>query len=455
MTTLLADTAFGTPFDVTEPVATAIPTPRPKSEPAAPLGSLSRTRGGTYSSTVDVVRFVDGTTARTDLIRLTPNVDAYSLNHAGISPRQLSHYREAPWRAAPLLTQSWQDEITHVLANSFPHVPVAELTRRLRAAGYPIGTAELREHEAIAATQAAIWRFSNGLEFDTRPLDAPVSAQARTGVHPSAREIRPGQDGRLAWATAVPAGQTAYLEVTFSGRPQLQAYRVELGGRTARHPFRFALEASADGREWQPVSSSSAHASFSGQRRVHRRLGLAATLSAAHAAKGERGYRHYRLAVTGPADRDSFVEITAFSLELAGKGRFRNGDRVVYLYDYLVTSAAGTPSVLRQTASPAADVEEFGPFVLESAAASISAGAAHVVDADGHRLPGVVAPGRQFYLRRPATDPTPFAIEVRQHPVNARVLIGARSPGGRAEFTQLVTLTARATPIVSIHPVLA
>lgn len=35
---------------------------------------LTRYRGGTYSSTVDEVVFTDGTSARTDLIRLNPTI---------------------------------------------------------------------------------------------------------------------------------------------------------------------------------------------------------------------------------------------------------------------------------------------------------------------------------------------------------------------------------------------
>jgi hypothetical protein len=35
---------------------------------------MTRYRGGTYSHTVDTIVFTDGTCARTDLIRLNPNL---------------------------------------------------------------------------------------------------------------------------------------------------------------------------------------------------------------------------------------------------------------------------------------------------------------------------------------------------------------------------------------------
>ncbi|MGO9103006.1 MAG: TQXA domain-containing protein, partial [Mycobacterium sp.] len=41
--------------------------------PAKELPRMTRYRGGTYSHTVDKIVFADGTTARTDLIRLNPN----------------------------------------------------------------------------------------------------------------------------------------------------------------------------------------------------------------------------------------------------------------------------------------------------------------------------------------------------------------------------------------------
>ena len=71
--------------------------------PAHELPRMTRYRGGTYSHTVDRIVFADGSTARTDLIRLNPNLDAYSLDFSGIAPRLPSRYQLGTWSALPHL----------------------------------------------------------------------------------------------------------------------------------------------------------------------------------------------------------------------------------------------------------------------------------------------------------------------------------------------------------------
>ncbi len=329
------------------------------------LTGLSRVRGGTFSSTVGLVRFADGTTAHTDLIRLTPNVDAYSLDFGGTSPRQLSHYREVAWRHAPVHATAlwWKREIAQILAGGYPRVSPGDLTRRLKEAGYPVGSGEVREHEAIAATQAAIWRLANGLELDTRPLDRPVRASARIGDHPSARPIlldartpltgiagpgsahHVGHTGTLDWHTQMPAGEVVYLELELAERPELESFSFVVGARTGRHDVRIHLDRSLDGHAWQPVSHSAFQLPSTRGRRVHKRLGSGSTLANASAASGQRGYRHYRLAASGPADRDGLLELLDVRLELAGGSRFRNDERIVQLYDLLLSQATSGPRV--------------------------------------------------------------------------------------------------------------
>ena len=328
----------------------------PRESPSTLLTGLSRVRGGTFSSTVGRIRFADGTSAHTDLIRLTPNVDAYSLDFGGTSPRQLSHYREAVWRHAPVrATVLWRmQEITTILVNGHPRVPTAELTRRLRDAGYPIGTGEVREHEAIAATQAAIWHLTNGLELDTQPLDQPVRVNARIGEHPSARPVLRIADARhagvLDWHTQVPAGESVYLELELDGRPELESFSFVVGARTGRHGVRVHLERSLDGQVWQPVSHSSLQLPATRGRRVHTRLGSGSTLANASAASGRRGYRHYRLAASGPVDRDGLLDLHDVRLELAGGSRFRNNERIVHLYQLLLSQASAQISAGRPAA---------------------------------------------------------------------------------------------------------
>jgi TQXA domain-containing protein len=412
--------------------------------PPTPVRALSRVRGGTYSSTVEVIRFADGSTAHTDLIRLNPNIDAYSLDFAGVSPRQLSHYREISWQDAPLRAAVlWQEEIGRILAAGYPAVPTVELTARLREAGYHTGPGVLREHEAIAATQAAIWRLTNGLVLDTEALDEPVRVRARVGDHPRARAVLRDDVGRLAWHTPLPAGETAYLELDLVAAFQLEAFDLVVGPRTGRHDVGVSLERSLDGVEWSPVSGSRMQVPTGRGtgRRMRRRLGAGATLSHASAAGGERGHHHYRLAATGPADRDGFLDLLDVRLHLAGSGRFRNNERVVNLYDFLLTRATGAAPGVRRVAPAAHAGTVLGPFTLLHAPATVTAVGARVVDGEGSAIVGQVSPGTRFFLRRPVGDTPGGGVEIRvHHQPRARLLIGARTPDGPGAFTPVVAL---------------
>jgi TQXA domain-containing protein len=140
---------------------------------------LTRYRGGTYSHTVATLTFADGTTARTDLIRLNPNVEAYSLDFGGHAPTRPSHYLAATWSAVTnLAARAHEAEVDWILRNSFPTIGTAELSNRLRAAGHPIGSSNVAEHEAIAATQAAIWFFTNDMQLDDRPRNVPIAVRS-------------------------------------------------------------------------------------------------------------------------------------------------------------------------------------------------------------------------------------------------------------------------------------
>ena len=131
---------------------------------------------------MEKVIFIDGSWARTDLIRLNPNVPAYSLDFTGVSPRHPSRYQLGTWSELSHLRASGKEaEVDWILRHSYPLLPTAELSRRLRDAGYPIGPANISEHEAIAATQAAIWYLTNGLALDTRPLNVPIAVRRTRG----------------------------------------------------------------------------------------------------------------------------------------------------------------------------------------------------------------------------------------------------------------------------------
>lgn len=176
-------TVLSIPTRAPAPVATR---KRLRVRPAAEPQRMTRYRGGTYSHTVDKIVFTDGSTARTDLIRLNPNLQAYSLDFAGIAPHHPSPYQVGTWSALPhLRTRGCEAEVEWILRHSFPMRSTVELSRRLREAGYPLGASNISEHEAIAGTQAAIWHFTNGLALDTGPCTPPSRCTASTGFSPS------------------------------------------------------------------------------------------------------------------------------------------------------------------------------------------------------------------------------------------------------------------------------
>lgn len=385
---------------------------RPRRADPAPM---TRYRGGTYSHTVDTVVFTDGTSARTDLIRLNPNVEAYSLDFAGIAPTRPSRYQAATWSAVRnLRARSYEAEVDWIVRNSFPTLGTAELSRRMRAAGVPLGAANLAEHEAIAATQAAIWLFTNGLALDNRPRNEPTRA------HPDA-------DG---------------IVFEFDGAPQLGGYTVELESTAA---VSLVLQKSHDGVRWEDVAASGLNVAAG--RGTHRRtLGVGSTVSSTRPGRGAQGYRYYRLAVL--SDRDALVRITDIRFWLNGSGTFANSDRVVHLYNYLT---AGARAARRATTPPALSADDavveaglIGPFRLratDTAALAVSDGA--VVDRHGRELSGPVEPGDEFFLRAPAgVDQVVLTVRVPATPdgFGGRVITGIADDGASG-LTPVVLVT--------------
>ena len=246
--------------------------------PATELTRMTRYRGGTYSHTVDRIVFTDGTSARTDLIRLNPNLRAYSLDFTGIAPHQPSRYSLGIWSALPhLRDRGCEAEVDWILRHSYPMRSIAELSKQLRQAGYPLGRANISEHEAIAGAQAAIWYFTNGLALDTRPLNAPVAVHRGPGAGAHLRVRRPTAARRL-------------LAVGHLGCPRRSA----------------AAEVEADGVTWHEVSGS--------QLTVRHRQG---TLSA-HARR-----RQHIVGTAATAAVGAATATTGWSPHAAGRARDR------------------------------------------------------------------------------------------------------------------------------------
>ncbi len=379
----------------------------------AEITRMTRYRGGTYSPTVDTIVFADGTTARTDLIRLNPNIDAYSLDFLGVAPTRPSQYRPANWSAVPnVAARAFEAEVDWMIRNSYPTLGTAELSRRVRAAGHLFGGADVAEHEAIAATQAAIWHFTNGLRLDNRPLNVPVAVTPESGA----------------------------VTFEFDGDPQLGSYTVELTSDTA---VSLVLQKSVDGTSWRDVAASGLNVA-AGYGRHRRGIGVGATASDSRPGRQPRGYRFYRLQVL--ADSGAFVDIEDVTFTLHGSGHYRNAERVVALYNYLV---AGAETARRLTVVPrlvtdravAGDV--VGPFRFEATdAATLTAAGGTLVDAAGEPITTPVVPGSDIYLR-----PAP---EVRQVTVTASVPAAHNGFGGRVITG--VAHDSRLTPVALAVP---
>ncbi|MGH3582003.1 MAG: thioester domain-containing protein [Mycobacterium sp.] len=338
----------------------------------AEITRMTRYRGGTFSPTVDTIVFADGSTARTDLIRLNPNIDAYSLDFMGVAPTRPSRYRPANWSAVPnVAARAYEAEVDWIIRNSFPTLGTAELSRRVRAAGHSLGGSHLAEHEAIAATQAAIWHFTNGLRLDNRPLNVPT----RVVSEPDS------------------------ISFEFDGEPQLGSYTVEF---STDGTATLMLQKSADGRRWRDVAGSELNVSAgTGRHRVT--LGVGATTSDTRPGRPHRGYRFFRLQVIAHPGVSVDIDEVAFSLD--GSGNYRNADRVVAMYNYLL---AGADTARRLTVVPRLAADRavldadgiLGPFRFDATdTAALSATGGTLVERDGTPIAGPVEPGREIYLR--------------------------------------------------------
>ncbi|OBI97195.1 TQXA domain-containing protein [Mycobacterium sp. 1465703.0] len=374
--------------------------------PVTALNRMTRYRGGTYSHTVDRIVFTDGSWARTDLIRLNPNVHAYSLDFTGVAPQHPSHYRVDTWSALPhLRTSGHEAKVDWILRHSFPMRCTAELSRQVREAGYPLGPANINEHEAIAATQAAIWLFTNGLALDTRPLNVPVA------VHRSPGPV---------------------ITFEFDGAPQLGGYSAWIASHAG---VTVKLQKSANGVDYHDVSGSELTVA-PGRGRHQRTLGEGSTLSSSSHGRGGRGYRYYRLVARSDSD---IPRIEHVSFRLTGARHHRNADKVVHLYNYLLAQAgravhqADEALLIDQHAT--ADLELVGPFQVRIPLI-LSANDGHqLVDADGFSLGEAIEPGTDFYIRQaPGTSGITLTAKTVSD-LHGRVLTGVALDEASQRFT--------------------
>jgi hypothetical protein len=133
------------------------------------------------------------------------------------------------------------------------------------------------------------------------------------------------------------------------------------------------LQKSVDGHSWRDVTASGLNVE-AGKGTHRKALGVGSTVSRSrHGRRGE-GFRYYRLVILADADADADAAVVVGTVRfwLNGSAAYRNPDRTVHLYDYLMAGAKRA----RETAVAAA-----------------------IVDADGREVTGPVEPGTEFYVR--------------------------------------------------------
>jgi hypothetical protein len=301
-------------------------------------------------------------------------------------------------------------------SHSFPMLTTTKLSRRLREAGHALGLANISEHQTIAGTQTAISYPTDGLALDNRPLNGPVA------VHR-------------------PPGPVITFE--FDGEPQLGGYSITATSDTA---VTFMLQKSANDTVWQDISGSQL-AATAGKSRHHSTLGVGSTLSASRFGRAGRGYRYYRLVTTTEGGTPAVDDIRFW---LTDSRHYRNADRVVHLYNYLL---AGAVRACRKTVQPRvvdadAVIESrlVGPFRLTMPLALIAADGHIVTSADGRMLDGVIEPNTDFYLR-PASGTSAATLTAIvpgiPHGFSGRVLTAVARDGPAQRLTP-VALSVRA-----------
>jgi TQXA domain-containing protein len=316
-----------------------------------------------------------------------------------------------------LRTRAHEAEVDWILRNSFPTVGTAELSRRLRAAGYPLKSANVAEHEAIAATQAAIWFFTNDLQLDDRARNEPVSTVRGTGS----------------------------ISFEFDGAPQLGGFTVDVDSGSATSVI---LQKSSDGVNWRDVAGSGL--AVTGPGRYRKVLGLGSTMSQNRPGRRGLGYRYYRLVVVDTTDGIALGDVQFW---LEGSGHYGNSDRIVHLYRHLL---AGAQRARRQAAPPElsavhaeVDAEHVGPFRLHAdhvAALSVSEGT--VVDADGVEML-TCEPGGEFYVR-PRAGSRSLTVTATAAGPGGRVVTGVARDEVNNRLTP-VALAVRAPIEVDFH----
>lgn len=191
---------------------------------------------------------------------------------------------------------------------------------------------------------------------------------------------------------------------------------------------------------WQDVSGSQL-AVNTGRGRYQRTLGVGSTLSRSSHGRGSSGYRYYRLVAS---TADSAPAIDHVDFWLTGSGHYRNADRTVHLYNYLL---AGAYTALRATREPLIDTaavvdhDLVGPFQVSVPLTVSATGDQVLLDADGAVLDGTIEPGTDFYLRFTPGSPGITLTATTSHVLSGRVVTGVALAGPSHRLTPVALTT--------------
>lgn len=452
---------------------------------AATLRNFVYYERGEQSHTLQDIVFTDGTSTVTDLIGLTgqgaDSANVYSADFAGTgSPRSafgprvpnLAGYEETDWSEGTATADNASAaEVTWILKNSYPAFTVSRLTSDLNAAGHWSGTGNIKNWEAIAATQAAIWHFTDGKDLDVTRYADPYQAVDGFG-----RDAL-GVSRHEGWAA--PDTGPSVIDFTFPEKLELRSYELTRSSSSPEStPLGWRLQASSDGENYHSVSTTSVSSGDSryfpdGGDTTRLNLGGGATYG---------GYRYYRLLLDEPADPDTAIQIQGITFN--GFGVFGSQPTLVYrahanptaiveAYNYLVKGAqqaapdlrieqtpqtlsiSGPTEVLRETSD-----ELIGPFsvIADTAVHLTLDGAAPdaglIAEEDGSLVEDLtLASGDSFWVYPGDTGAADFVITATgsaKNWISARALNGQRQGVAAPQLTILGVESHTATGVQEV-----
>ena len=375
------------------------------------------------SPTLERIYFTDGTTTRTDLVGLTSTGTHQSANvysaafadtavNASQGPNLPSgaRFQEEDWSANGHLTENpHQGAVARVLQSSYPELSVAQLTADLKAANrLPQNSGNVKNWEAIAGTQAAIWHFTDGKHLDTTRYASPVSASSAAtaeGFDPVA--VLDG-DPSTGWRAAAPG--EAILEFAFPADFEPRSYTVTTlaGGEQGGTPTSWRLQSSSDGVTFSDVSTGSVSHVFAG--------GDPETGASNNIPPGASYGAYttiYRIVFSGAADPEQPVQIGDVSFTGFGVfgtqpnyeyREYANGTNVVQTYLHLVALGESQPVPNPEPTATLTGAQAhyerdeltapIGPFLYEgSLAAEITLTGLEDAEGAGLLLPASALPG--------------------------------------------------------------